>query len=100
MKRKIYSELPEWKQKYSTKETLAEKYNSALRQYLGDSEELELLLKRNGFYTVTVIWDGSSIRLSISNELEIDRLVYDLYPSFRQAQYKFFGSEGHRDSFR
>lgn len=51
MKRKIYSELPEWKQKYSTKETLTEKYNSALRQYLGDSEELELFLERNGFYT-------------------------------------------------
>lgn len=51
MKRKIYSELPEWKQKYSTKETLTEKYKSALRQFLGDSEELELFLERNGFYT-------------------------------------------------
>lgn len=51
MKRKIYSELPEWKQKYSTKETLTEKYKSALRQYVGDSEQLELFLERNGFYT-------------------------------------------------
>lgn len=31
--------------------TLTEKYKSALRQYLGDSEELELFLERNGFYT-------------------------------------------------
>lgn len=40
---------------------LIDKHKSAIRQYLGDSERLELLLKRNGFYTVTVIWDGSSI---------------------------------------
>lgn len=41
---------------------LIDKYKSALRQFLGDSEELELFLERNGFYTVTDIWDGSSIR--------------------------------------
>lgn len=41
---------------------LIDKYKSALRQYLSDSERLELLLKRNGFYTVTDIWDGSPIR--------------------------------------
>lgn len=34
------------------------------------------------------------------DQFSIDRLVYGPYPSFRQAQYRFFGSEGHRDSFR